>query len=235
MTFAKLFSNVGQAAKYSQYRPTYPEELYANILDFSTGGSRHLAVDIATGTGQAAVHLAECYQRVIALDGSAEQLQHAVQKPNIEYQQADAHQTGLPDHCADLVTVAQALHWFRHSEFYQEVRRILKPTGTFAAWTYCLPILQHRQHPAQAVLCKLYEDTLGPYWAGPRRHVDVGYRGIEPSSNDFLTVVRRDMESSQEQSVDELVRCLTVRDGGYAWHIACPSRSCNGRLTAHLS
>lgn len=65
MTFAKLFSNTVQAAKYSQYRPTYPDELYANILDFSSGAPRELAVDIATGTGQAAIHLAgaqeNCY------------------------------------------------------------------------------------------------------------------------------------------------------------------------------
>jgi ubiquinone/menaquinone biosynthesis C-methylase UbiE len=53
----------------------------------------------------------ELYDKVIGQDGSAEQLQHAKQLPNIEYQHADAHKTGLPDQCADLVTVAQALHW----------------------------------------------------------------------------------------------------------------------------
>lgn len=82
----------------------------------------------------------------------------------------------------------------------------MKPSGTFAAWTYCLPVLNHRQHPAQAVLLELYEGTLGPYWAGPRKHVEVGYRGIEPSDEDFLIVVRRDMETSTVQTVDELVR-----------------------------
>jgi ubiquinone/menaquinone biosynthesis C-methylase UbiE len=52
------------------------------------------------------------FEKVIAQDGSEQQLQHADrQYANVEYQQADAHSTGLPDHCADLVTVAQALHW----------------------------------------------------------------------------------------------------------------------------
>lgn len=52
------------------------------------------------------------FNKVVALDGSAQQLQHADrQHANVEYQQADAHSTGLPDACADLVTVAQALHW----------------------------------------------------------------------------------------------------------------------------
>jgi hypothetical protein len=40
---------------------------------------------------------------------------------------------------------------FRHEDFYPEVRRILKPLGTFAAWTYSLPIINHRQHPAQVI------------------------------------------------------------------------------------
>lgn len=94
---------------------------------------------------------------------------------------------------------------FRHAEFYREVRRILKPSGTFAAWTYGVPVLNHRQHPAQAVLHQLYEGTLGPYWAGPRKHVELGYRGIEPSAEDFLVVVRRELELLREQTVDELV------------------------------
>lgn len=58
MTFAHLFSGSVQALKYGQYRPSYPKELYTNIFDFSGEGSRQLAVDIATGTGQAAVELA---------------------------------------------------------------------------------------------------------------------------------------------------------------------------------
>lgn len=72
---------------------------------------RLLAVDVATGSGQAALDLAKHFETVIALDGSAEQLRHAAQAPNVQYRHADAHDTGLPDGCADLVTAASALHW----------------------------------------------------------------------------------------------------------------------------
>ncbi|WIA33531.1 hypothetical protein OEZ86_006655 [Tetradesmus obliquus] len=207
MTCAKLFSGANQALCYAKHRPAYPTELYSNILDFS-GGARSLAVDIACGSGQATTALAELYDKVIGQDGSQEQLQHAKQMPNIEYQQGDAHETGLPDQCADLVTVAQALHWFQHEEFYQEVRRILKPSGTFAAWTYSLPILNHRQHPAQALLLQLYQGVLGPYWAERRRLVEAGYRGIEPGLEHFGLAVRRELETQQEQSVDGLLGYL---------------------------
>lgn len=60
--------------------------------------------------------------------------------------------------------------------------------------------------PLQAVLLHLYNDVLGPYWAKPRRHVDVGYRGIEPTPDDFGLLVRRELETTEVQTVDHLVR-----------------------------
>jgi ubiquinone/menaquinone biosynthesis C-methylase UbiE len=130
-----LFTNGAQA--YSTYRPDYPDELYSMILDFAgidTQTKIALAVDVATGQGQAALQLSHRFQKVIALDANTQQLAHARHAPNIEYMLADAHHTGLPDNCADLVTAASALHWFDQKVFYREARRILKPGGTLAAW-----------------------------------------------------------------------------------------------------
>jgi len=205
ITTASLFSKAAQAACYSLHRPTYPPELYAAILAKCEG--RSLAVDIATGSGQAARALAEHFTKVIAQDGSAQQLQHADrQLANIEYQQADAHVTGLPGQCADLVTVAQALHWFDHPRFYREVRRILKPGACFAAWTYGLPTLCRKGHPANAVLWELYDGVLGSYWAEGRKDVEAAYRGIEPvQGQDFTHVERLTFETSRTARVGDLV------------------------------
>lgn len=52
----------------------------------------------------------------------------------VTYICAPAHETGLPDSCADLVTVAQGIHWFDLDKFYKEARRILKPGGLLAFW-----------------------------------------------------------------------------------------------------
>lgn len=105
---ANLFSSTQQAAAYAANRPTYPPQLFDAILAAVPAHHRHLAVDIATGSGQAAVMLADHFARVVGQDGSAAQLQHANRaKPNVEYTLADACSTGLPGGCADLVTVAQ--------------------------------------------------------------------------------------------------------------------------------
>jgi ubiquinone/menaquinone biosynthesis C-methylase UbiE len=208
MTNAALFSKPDQASLYSLHRPTYPRELYAAIV--ARCSQRSLAVDIATGSGQAATALAGHFDRVIAQDGSTAQLEHADrQHSNIEYQQADAHSTGLPDHCADLVTVAQALHWFDCPRFYREVRRVLRPGGCFAAWTYALPMLCHEGHPANAVLWQLFDGVLGPYWAAGRKHVEAGYVGSEPvAGQDFGSVERLTFDSTRTARVDDVVRAL---------------------------
>lgn len=109
-----------QAALYARHRPTYPPELFETIWRFVDGSateppaaSRALAVDVACGTGQASVELAAVYDRVIAIDSSTGQLEHAVQRPNIEYRLCPAEQLGdvVAPGSVDLITVGQALHW----------------------------------------------------------------------------------------------------------------------------
>jgi ubiquinone/menaquinone biosynthesis C-methylase UbiE len=87
------------------------QELYATILA-ALGPHNDVVVDIACGSGQATVTLAGRFTHVHGVDGNAAQLAAAPRHhPNISWHHADAHATGLPDACADLVTCAQALHW----------------------------------------------------------------------------------------------------------------------------
>ena len=60
--------------------------------------------------------------------------------------------------------------------FYKEVRRILKPSGTFAAWGYDLCEFENAE--ANKVLEHLYNGVLGPYWSERRRLVEAQYKGI---------------------------------------------------------
>ncbi|HUO52389.1 MAG TPA: class I SAM-dependent methyltransferase, partial [Gemmatimonadaceae bacterium] len=114
-----------RAAEYAAYRPSYPPEL----LDYVTGlcARRELAWDAGTGNGQAAVLLAERFARVVATDASAEQIARARPHPRVEYRVAREDDSGLAPASADLVAVAQALHWFDRSRFYAEARRVLRP------------------------------------------------------------------------------------------------------------
>lgn len=86
------------------------------------------------GNGQAAEALAPHFKSVHATDASAKQIAEARPIANIRYAVEPADLCSLKNNSADLVTVAQALHWFAHDNFYAEVKRVLKPGGIFAAW-----------------------------------------------------------------------------------------------------
>jgi ubiquinone/menaquinone biosynthesis C-methylase UbiE len=135
----------------------------------SIAPSNELAWDCATGNGQAAVELAQLFERVIATDGSENQLANAERHPRIEYRVATAEESGLESSSIDLITVAQALHWFDLEKFYLEVRRVLKPRGVIAATAYKLA----RVSPEiDAVVNRYYSEIVGRYWPAERRLVE---------------------------------------------------------------
>jgi SAM-dependent methyltransferase len=171
VTFKDLFS--AQAADYARFRPSYPPELFAWLASVAPG--RVCAVDVATGNGQAALALARHFAQVIALDASASQLAQAPPCANLTYRVAAAEATGVAPASADLVTAAQALHWFRLAPFFAEAERVLRPGGVLAVWCYGLA----RIDPAvDAIVRHLYADILGAYWEPERRLVEDGYRGV---------------------------------------------------------
>ena len=133
-TFEDHFS--GHSGQYAQARPKYPDEVYAYLA--SIAPTRSLAWDCGTGNGQAALGLARYFDHVYATDASAEQIAHAYPHENVEYHAEPAERVSLDDGSVDLVTVAVAIHWFHFDEFYREVKRVLKPDGVIAAWTYSL-------------------------------------------------------------------------------------------------
>jgi SAM-dependent methyltransferase len=169
--FLDLFS--AQSSTYAAARPSYPPELYEYLMTVTP--ARELAWDCATGNGQAARDVARYFDRVIATDASAEQIGNAVRVPNVEYRVATAEESGLPAGVFQLVTVAQALHWFDHERFSAEVRRVTVKGGVLAAWYYgsC-----HAGADIEPLLLEFQDVTMGPYWSPRRKWVDEGYRTI---------------------------------------------------------
>jgi SAM-dependent methyltransferase len=166
------FSTQSQA--YAAFRPTYPDELYQFILQHVQNKSN--AWDCATGNGQVAQQLARYFTNVFATDISKQQLDHAISKNNILYSLVPAEKTGFNDHQFDLITVAQALHWFDREAFYKEVRRVCKPGGILAVWGYAMLTVE----PAiDKHILEFYNGTVGPYWDSARRLVEDEYRSIE--------------------------------------------------------
>ncbi len=171
-TFHDHFS--GHASDYAQFRPRYPAPLFAWLADQCD--RKALAWDCGTGNGQAAIGLAEFFDHVHATDASVQQIAAAPSHPRVEFHTATERQSGLPNASTDLVTVAQALHWFDTAAFFHEVRRVLRPRGVFAVWCYNLQTLGE---PFDAPLRRFYTETVGPYWPPERRLVEDGYRTIE--------------------------------------------------------
>jgi SAM-dependent methyltransferase len=148
---------------YRRWRPRYPRELFAWLARESP--STRLAWDNATGNGQAAVGLAEFFDRVAATDASAAQVAAAEPHVRITYEVAPAEASPLDGGSVDLVTVAQALHWFDLERFHSEVRRVLRPGGVLAEWGYGLADIDPR---IDVAMRRFADHTVGPYWPPER-------------------------------------------------------------------
>lgn len=171
MNFKDHFSR--QASEYAKFRPHYPRELFQLIAEQAPNDE--LALDCATGNGQAALGLAEFFREVIAIDASEKQIVHARPNDHVEYRVAPAEATGLADSSFDAVTVAQALHWLELVSFYAEVKRILKPGGILAVWAYDYL----RISPAvDAIVSRFHDEIVGPFWPTERQLVGFSYRDL---------------------------------------------------------
>lgn len=105
------------AGDYARFRPTYPEALFEAIV--RDVPRRERAWDCATGSGQAFAPLASRFALVVASDASARQLREVEPLPNVRCVVARAERVPLASAAFDLVTVAQALHWFADAAFYR--------------------------------------------------------------------------------------------------------------------
>ena len=161
-----------QAQTYAAARPHYPSDLF----DWITAHAPQTKTvwDVGTGSGQAALSLAERFDDVYATDIDSAQISQANAHRKIRYQQATAHQSGLPDNSVDAICVATALHWFDHRLFWEEVSRVARKDALFCAWTY------HRAHSDDEVHQLLLDPVLNvlePYWSDGNR---LSWRGYIP-------------------------------------------------------
>jgi len=163
----------GHASGYRAARPGYPPALFAWLAERAPNRAR--AWDVGCGNGQASAALAGHFAEVIATDASAAQIAQAAPHPNVQYRAQPAEATTLAAQSVDLITVAQALHWFDLPRFYAEVRRVARPGALMAVWTYALCAITA---DVDAIVARLYEDVLGPYWPPERHHAENGYASL---------------------------------------------------------
>ena len=172
MVFLDLFSDTAES--YASARPRYPDALFEQLAFLAPSTSR--AWDCGTGNGQAAIGLARWFSDVSAPDASAEQIHSAIQNERIRYAVAPAEESGLPESHFDLVSVAQALHWFDRPRFYAEVHRVLKPGGLLAAYGYSWFYVDS---DIDRVVDRYLLRPLAGHWAPNNQLLWDGYRTIE--------------------------------------------------------
>jgi SAM-dependent methyltransferase len=198
LAFQDHFSH--DSKQYVAFRPKYPAELFPFLASLPRG--RDCAWDCATGNGQAAVDLAMYFREVIATDPSASQLAQARPRPHVTYLLASAEQCPLTAGSVDLVTVAQALHWFDIERFYEQVRRVARPGSILAVWSYGLATISPQ---VDRVVGYLYHDLLGPYWPPQRKMTDDQYMTIPFP---FEEVLSPKFEMLAQWNLDHLVGYL---------------------------
>jgi len=171
MPFRDYFSS--QAKEYAQHRPVYPAAMFDYLA--SLAPSNNLAWDCGTGNGQAARALVDKFQRVIATDASAAQIENAFLHKKIEYRVEPSEKTTISSNSVDLITVGTAVHWFDFEAFYQEVRRVCRQNGILAVWTYYFPIIEPE---IDRWLEHFYWETLSGFWPERIHYLEERYETL---------------------------------------------------------
>lgn len=167
--FADHFSRDSRA--YAKFRPRYPAALIEWVA--ALPARRGTAWDCGTGNGQAATMLAAHFPRVLGTDPAVAQLQAAERRAGLHYLAATERASALRGRRVDLVTAAQAFHWFDAGAFFAEVDRVMAPGGALAVWCYSTFQAPPGIDP---IIHSFYHETVGPWWPADRWKVDDGYR-----------------------------------------------------------
>jgi ubiquinone/menaquinone biosynthesis C-methylase UbiE len=125
-----------KAATYARYRWDYAAQAIQTILDVTQVSHESVVADIGAGTGILTRHFAGKVKQVLAVEPNQEMRRLAASElgahPGCRVVEGRAEATTLPDHAVDLITAAQAMHWFEPQPTRIEFARILKPGGWLA-------------------------------------------------------------------------------------------------------
>ncbi|NIP38997.1 MAG: class I SAM-dependent methyltransferase [Candidatus Dadabacteria bacterium] len=190
---------------YKKYRPLYPKELIEFLAGVCT--ENELAWDCGCGTGQVSITLSNYFRQVVGTDISSGQTKNAEKADNIIYRVSAEDHSGLEHNSADLVTCAQALHWFDLNKFYKEVTRVLKPGGIIAVWTYNLFRVNKE---IDELIDRFYFGNIYNYWPEERKQVENGYSDLEFP---YTRIAVPEFSMETEWDIDQLIGYLNTWTG----------------------
>ncbi len=156
--------------KYHLYRPSYPEELSSALARLASAQNK--ALDIGAGNGQFSIQLLKYFEDVLAADLQLNQISLA--DDSLLRCVCKAEELCFKDDSFDLITVAQAVHWFNLEKFYPQVKRLLSPGGIFAVFGYSFFSIDQ----SIDTVIKPFLELIDPYWSEGNRLLMNGYREL---------------------------------------------------------
>jgi SAM-dependent methyltransferase len=207
------------AGEYDRFRPGYPDELFDAMRERLPLPRQPLVVDLGAGTGRAALAMAGLGWRVTAVEPGRPMLDLLRARATdegllISTVQAEAEQTGLDPASADLVTAAQAFHWFDQERALTEMARILKPSGGIALFWNVRDTDRSPFLADYAALLERYVDggDAGRYEAGPPNQTGLAIAAHPGVFEDpQLTQLRHEVAMTDEQFIGMAFTASYVR------------------------
>jgi len=204
----------GHAASYRAGRPSYPPALFSWLAQQCS--SHRLAWDVGCGNGQASFALAAHFERVLATDPSAAQVANATTHPRIDYRVERAERSSAADESVDLLTAAQALHWFDLERYFAEAKRVAKPSALIAAFGY--GVLRVSEDVESAL--EAFHAEVEAHWPPERAIVAAHYTTIDFP---FVEIEFPDFAMACDWTLTQLVEYLET------WSAVVRCRSATGR------
>ena len=153
----KQFNKVAEL--YANVRPTYPRQIYTEILKRNGNARFQQAVDIGSGAGHSTVGLELISNQITGVEPGDQLRIEAINKfTDYWFISGSGEDTTLPDDYADLVTVATAFYWMDRDKTIREISRIVKQNGILALYRYLFPEIASDANAVLVQHCEKYWD-----------------------------------------------------------------------------
>ncbi|CAF1312778.1 unnamed protein product [Didymodactylos carnosus] len=192
------------ANAYDRGRPGYPIEVANFLCSLQTNILDKTVLDLGAGTGKFTSLLSTIgAEKIIAIEPVESMRDKLFLIRDIAVMEGTAENIPLDDNSVDIVTCAQAFHWFDGPTALKEIRRVLKPNGLlFLVWN----VRNDDKYPWLQQMAHIYERRM-PSTASPRyKHME--WKKLFEIDNGFSALEHRQFSNDQCGTMDSQIDCM---------------------------